>query len=192
MLRDDHPLPVEQRWRPLGQIAPALQLSVIASEDQKFPDHRGFDFAQIRKAIAERGQRSRGASTITQQVAKNLYLSPSRSLSRKLFEAYLSAWIEACWPKLRILEIYLNIAEFGPGVFGAEAASREFFGKPASHLSPHEAALLAAVLPSPSRFSAAEPSRYVRERAREIEQQVRQIGGPRLLARLREHAKGGR
>jgi len=183
ILRDDTPRKVERRWTPLARIAPALQVAVIASEDQKFPDHRGFDFAQIERALLHE-RRSRGASTITQQVAKNLFLSPGRSFARKGIEAYLTVWIEALWPKRRILEVYLNVAEFGPGVFGVGAASSHFFGKAPASLSAREAALLAAVLPSPKRLSAARPSAYVSQRASAIERAARRLGGSRVLAEL--------
>jgi monofunctional biosynthetic peptidoglycan transglycosylase len=124
----------------------------------------------------DKGGRLRGASTITQQVAKNVFLWPERSWLRKGLEAVLTLEIEFLWPKRRVLEVYLNVAEFGPGVFGVEAASRRFFGKSASALTAREAALLAAVLPSPGRLRAARPSRYVTERAREILGQMEQLG----------------
>lgn len=170
-----------QRWVALEAIAPALAIAVVAAEDQKFPVHAGFDLQSIRGALAESGNRPRGASTISQQVAKNLYLWPGRSWVRKGLEAWLTGWLEVLWPKRRILEVYLNVAEFGPGVFGAEVAAREFFGKPAAALSEREAALLAAVLPNPKDLSAAHPSPWVLERAAWIEAQARQLGGPAYL-----------
>jgi monofunctional biosynthetic peptidoglycan transglycosylase len=173
---------VEQRWVPLAEISPHLAVAVVAAEDQKFPVHRGFDFDAISRAAQERRERPRGASTISQQLAKNLYLWPGRSLARKGLEAWLTLLLEAAWPKRRILEVYLNVAEFGPGIFGAEAASRRYFGKPARQLSPYESALLAAVLPSPKRMSAARPSEYVRGRASDIERAARGLGGPSYLA----------
>lgn len=177
---------VERSWVPLRYISPELQVAVIASEDQKFPVHSGFDVAEITKAIDERltGERNRGASTISQQVAKNLYLWPGPSFVRKAIEAYMTSWLEWCWPKRRILEVYLNIAEFGPGIFGAGAASNDFFDKPARALSAREAALLAAVLPNPRRMSAQRPSTYVKGRATEIEDRVRKLGGVTYLHRL--------
>jgi monofunctional biosynthetic peptidoglycan transglycosylase len=177
---------VPRSWVPLEHISPELQIAVIASEDQKFPVHNGFDVSQISKAIDERlaGERSRGASTITQQVAKNLYLWSDQSFFRKGIEAYLTTWIEWTWPKRRILEIYLNVAEFGPGVFGAGAASDRFFGKPARALTAREAALLASVLPNPKRLSAQRPSPDVASRGREIEATVRALGGTRYLRKL--------
>ena len=174
---------VDYRWVAMERISPHLSLCVVASEDQKFPTHRGFDYESIRKAASESRRRPRGASTISQQVAKNLYLWSGRSVVRKGLEAYLTIFIETLWPKRRILEVYLNVAEFGPGVFGAEAASRRFFGVPASRLSLEQAALLAAVLPNPKRMSAARPSEYVQQRAGEIAAAARRLG-PRYLAGL--------
>ena len=176
--------PVDQRWVPLSAISPALRIAVVAAEDQKFIQHHGFDLQSISKAMNEPRRRPRGASTISQQVAKNLYLWPGRSLVRKGLEAWLTLWIELTWSKRRILEVHLNVAEFGPGVYGAEAASRRFFGKPASRIDSAQAALLAAVLPSPSRLSAARPSRYVQRRAAQIEASVRRLGGASYLAGL--------
>ena len=171
-----------QQWRPLERISPQLALAVIAAEDQRFPDHRGFDFEAIREALKEG---DRGANTLSQQVAKNLYLWSGRSWLRKGVEAWLTVWIELCWPKRRILEVYLNVAEFGPGTYGAEAAARGFFGRSAAALSERQAARLAAVLPSPRRMSAARPSAYVRERSAAIVRQMRQLGGTAALAPLR-------
>jgi len=167
---------VEQRWIPRSAISANLALAVIAAEDQKFPSHHGFDFDSIARATRESRQRPRGASTISQQLAKNLYLWPGRSWLRKGLESYLTLWIEGLWPKARILEVYLNVVEFGPGVYGAAAASERFFGKPASQLSLREASLLAAVLPNPKRLSAARPSDYVRGRAAEIAAIARKRG----------------
>ena len=151
----------------------------MAAEDQKFPDHIGFDFESIEKAIKDnkRRRRPRGASTITQQVAKNLFLWPGRSYVRKGLEAYLTLMIELAWPKQRILEVYLNIAQFGPGVFGVEAAGQAYFSKSASRLHKDDAAILAAVLPNPRRLRAGRPSEYVNQRAFEIRQQMDQLGG---------------
>jgi monofunctional biosynthetic peptidoglycan transglycosylase len=176
------PRRVSWRWMPIEEISPQLAIAVVAAEDQKFPDHGGFDFDAISRAAQENRRRARGASTISQQLAKNLYLWPGRSLLRKGLEAYLTVLIELCWPKQRILEVYLNVVEFGPGVFGAEAASRRFFGRSARRLTLEEAALLAAVLPSPKRMSPARPSAYVRSRAAEIERAVHALGGTSYLA----------
>lgn len=171
-------------WRDWEAISPHLAIAVVAAEDQKFPAHFGFDFGSIRNALEARTERRRGASTITQQVVKNLYLWPGRSLIRKAIEAYLTLAIEAFWPKRRILEVYLNLAELGPNVFGAEAASRLHFGKSAARLSPQEAALLAAGLPNPIQLSAGRPSPYVQERARTIRASVDRLGGARYLRDL--------
>ena len=175
---------VQQRWVGWTDMSPHLPIAVVAAEDQRFPHHNGFDFDSIRSALDQQSARQRGASTITQQVAKNLFLWPERSWIRKGVEAYLTLLIEVLWPKQRILEIYLNIAELGPGVFGVEAAADRFFGTTAAGVNRRQAALLAAVLPSPKRFSAADPSPYVSERADWIERQVRQLGGPGYLEDL--------
>lgn len=172
---------VDQRWVPWEAISPHLPIAVVASEDQKFPEHRGFDTESIRSALEEGGSKGRGASTISQQVVKNLFLWSGRSWTRKGLEAYLTVFVEVLWPKQRILEIYLNIAEFGTGIFGAEAAAEGFFNKPASQLSAREAALMAAVLPSPKRMSPGRPSPYVEERADWILRQMEQLGGASYL-----------
>jgi len=169
---------VDYRWTPWEAIAPALPLAIVASEDQRFFEHRGFDLASIQAAVAERhrGGRLRGASTLSQQVAKNLFLWPGRSFLRKGLEAYLTVWIEALWSKRRILEIYLNIAEFGPGIFGVGAAASRFFDTSPADLTPREAALLAAVLPNPNRLHADNPSHFVEERVAWIQSQMRKLG----------------
>ncbi len=153
-------------WINRAVISHRAPQAVLAAEDQKFFDHAGFDFQSIRKAMRhnQRSRRTKGASTISQQVAKNLFLWPGRSWVRKGLEAWLTAWLELLLPKPRILEIYLNIAQFGPTVFGVEAASRQYFGKSAARINRHEAALLAAVLPNPVRLRVASPSAYVRRR----------------------------
>lgn len=172
---------LHQRWTPLEAISPQLPLAVIAAEDQKFPDHHGLDLESIRKALREKRRRPRGASTISQQLAKNLYLWSGRSLVRKGIEAWLTLIMEATWPKDRIMEIYLNTVEFGPGVYGVATASRRFFGRSPRRLSRRQAALLAAVLPSPKRMSARSPSAYVNQRAVEIQHWMVQLGGKRYL-----------
>ena len=182
--RFHHKGSIHQRWVPMGEISPALPIAVVAAEDQKFPHHHGFDFQSIYGALQEDRRRRRGASTISQQLAKNLYLWPGRSLLRKAIEAYFTVLIEFTWPKRRILEVYLNVVEFGPEVYGVDAASRLFFGKPPSQITSQEAALLAAVLPSPKRMSVLRPSEYVRKRASDIEAAVRTLGGPSYLAQL--------
>lgn len=175
---------VRYRWADWRDISSSMPIAAVAAEDQRFPQHAGFDFRAIESAILEEPGEPRGASTISQQVAKNLWLWPGRSWIRKGLEAWFTVWIETLWPKRRILEIYLNIAEFGPGVFGVDAAARRYFGKPAADLSQQEASLLAAVLPAPKRMSPTRPSRYVHQRARWIREQVRQLGGPGYLADL--------
>ena len=178
--RDFH---LSYRWTPYARVSAELPIALVASEDQKFPVHHGFDVQAIADAIedAEGGDRMRGASTITQQTAKNLFLWNGRSVVRKGLEAYFTVLLELSWPKRRILEVYLNIAEFGDGVYGAEAASQVFLRKSASALNAREAALLAAVLPNPKRYRVAQPSGYVLRRAAWIEQQVRQLGGATYL-----------
>src|SRR5271165_5832633 len=170
-------------WADLNRISPNLPLAVVASEDQKFPEHWGFDVESIEKAYAlnQHSHRVHGASTISQQVAKNMFLWSGRSYFRKGLEAYFTVLIEGFWPKRRILEIYLNIAEFGDGTYGAEAASERFFHSPASRLSRSDAAVLAAVLPSPERYSAAAPSHYVQQRRDWILRQMQALGGPEML-----------
>ena len=174
-------------WRDWDRISKNAALAVVASEDQLFPNHNGFDFKQIDKALEahERGRRVRGASTISQQVAKNLFLWPGQSWVRKGFEAGITVLIEACWDKRRILEVYLNVAEFGRGTYGVQAASRRFFRKDANRLTAAEAALLAAVLPAPKRFKVDAPSRYVRIRQAWIVEQMASLGGTSYLAQLR-------
>ncbi|EJD6311622.1 monofunctional biosynthetic peptidoglycan transglycosylase [Raoultella ornithinolytica] len=167
-------------WVGMDEISPWMGLAASAAEDQKFPEHWGFDVSAIEKALAhnERQEnRVRGASTLSQQTAKNLFLWDGRSWLRKGLEAGLTVGIETVWSKKRILTVYLNIAEFGEGTFGVEAASRRYFHKPASKLTASEAALLAAVLPNPIRFRADAPSGYVRSRQAWILRQMRQLGG---------------
>jgi monofunctional biosynthetic peptidoglycan transglycosylase len=170
-------------WVDLNRISPNLPLAVVASEDQKFPEHWGFDVEAIEKAYAlnQHNHKVRGASTISQQVAKNLFLWSGRSYFRKGLEAYFTVLIESVWPKRRILEIYLNVAEFGYGTYGAEAAAQRFFHKPATRLTRGDAAVLAAVLPDPERFSAIAPSRYVQQRREWILGQMQALGGPEML-----------
>jgi monofunctional biosynthetic peptidoglycan transglycosylase len=161
---------VEYEWLDFELIAPDLGLAVIVAEDQRFFEHAGFDLNAITRALNEPTEsgRLRGASTISQQVAKNLFLWPGRSLIRKGLEAWLTAWLERVWSKRRILEAYLNFAQFGPCLFGAGAASDRYFNTEAIALSPHEAALLATVLPNPRRMRAHDPGPYTRERSAEI------------------------
>jgi monofunctional glycosyltransferase len=167
--------PVEYEWVDAEDIAEVARKAVIASEDQKFHQHAGFDYEAIEQAYKQNQKRNRkrGASTISQQTAKNLFLWSGGGYVRKGIEAYLTLLIELLWSKERILEVYLNIVELGPGVYGVEAASQKYFGKPASQLTPNEAARLAAVLPNPKRWSAENPGPYVQTRTAWI---LRQMG----------------
>jgi monofunctional glycosyltransferase len=174
---------LQHQWRDLGRISPDAAVAVVAAEDQLFPYHSGFDYKSIRRALRsnEEGGRTRGASTISQQVAKNLFLWPSRSLLRKGLEAWFTVLMEWLWPKQRILEMYLNTAEFGRGVYGVESAAQLYFRKTAAALTPAEAALLAAVLPSPLRYRVDKPGTYVLARRNEILQQMHALGGKAWL-----------
>jgi monofunctional biosynthetic peptidoglycan transglycosylase len=174
---------IRYQWTALESISPNLALAVIASEDQKFPYHFGFDLESISDALEARkkGKRLRGASTITQQTAKNLFLTADRSFLRKGLEAYFTVLLELFWSKQRILEVYLNIAEFGDGVFGAHAAAKELLGKKPSQLTRKDAALMAAVLPNPERFKVTRPSGYVHRRCSQILKQMRLLGGTAYL-----------
>jgi monofunctional biosynthetic peptidoglycan transglycosylase len=169
---------IRYQWVDMDRISKNARLAMIAAEDQRFVEHDGFDFEAIEKAHRrnQRGGRLRGASTISQQVAKNLFLWPGRSWFRKAVEAGYTVLIEVLWPKERILEVYLNIAEFGDGIYGVSAASRAFFDRSAARLSRYESALLAAVLPNPKRFHAEKPSKYVQRRAWWIERQMIRLG----------------
>jgi len=169
---------VHYDWVARDRISRRAALAVLAAEDQKFFSHPGFDLESIRKVWKRNGEgrQLRGASTISQQVAKNLWLWPARSWFRKGLEAWFTVWVELLWPKERILEVYLNVAQFGPDVFGVEAAARQYFRKPAASLNEPESALLAAVLPNPRLFKVRNPSRYVRQRQAWIQRQARQLG----------------
>lgn len=173
-------------WRDLDRISPSLPVALVAAEDQRFAEHFGFDLAAIEKAerANARGKRIRGGSTISQQLAKNLFLWGGRSYVRKAIEAWYTLLIEAMWPKQRIIEVYANVVEFGDGVYGAQAAARRYFRKDASRLTPSECARLAAVLPAPKRYSVVRPGPYVARRARAIERQMRMIGGRGYLERI--------
>lgn len=185
---DGQPIDLQRTWRPWAELPDDLKMAVIAAEDQQFAHHWGFDVDAIRAALAhnERGGTLRGASTLSQQVAKNLFLWSGRSWLRKGFEAWFTTLIELFWPKQRILEVYLNSAEWGDGIFGAEAAARHHFGVGAPYLSARQASLLAAVLPNPRQWSAGRPSAYVNRRAGWIHRQMRQLGGSHYLEELRE------
>lgn len=177
------PAAVGYHWVDWARVSPQLPIALIAAEDQKFPYHHGFDVQAIRSALdeADEGERLRGASTISQQTAKNLFLWGGRSFVRKGLEAYFTVLLELTWPKRRILEVYMNIAEFGDGIYGADAAARALFGEAPTQLTAGQAALLAAVLPNPRRFHADRPSAYVQRRAQWIAQQVQQLGGTTYL-----------
>ena len=183
---DSKPCKCRQRWVSLAQIAPCMGVAVMAGEDQNFPEHGGFDRDAIEKALAhnEKSRRKRGASTISMQTSKNMFLWESRSWPRKGLEVYFTLLLETAWSKRRILEVYLNIVEFGDGVYGVEAASRKFFGRSAATLNPAQAALLAAVLPSPRRYRADAPNGYLRGRQEWILRQMRQLGGDQVVKNL--------
>jgi monofunctional biosynthetic peptidoglycan transglycosylase len=176
------------QWVSLEHISPHAAIAVIASEDQTFPFNYGFDFHSIRDAVraAQRGRKLRGASTISQQVARNLFLWPGRSFVRKGIEAYFTVLLEALWPKERILEVYLNIAQFGRGTYGVEAAARRFYHEPAARLSASQAALLAAVLPDPVHRHVDRPSRFVTWKQQWILAQMRNLGGAAYLRQVRQ------
>jgi monofunctional biosynthetic peptidoglycan transglycosylase len=182
----DLPYHAEYEWVDLEHISSNAAIAVVASEDQQFPFHLGFDVNSIRESVraSEKGRKLRGASTISQQVAKNLFLWNGHSFVRKGLEAWLTVLIEALWPKERILEMYLNIVEFGRGIYGVEAAGHRFYHKPAARLSASEAALLAAVLPNPIRFRVDRPSAYVLSRRDWILGQMRGLGGASYLKAL--------
>ncbi len=175
-------------WRPLESISPNLAMAVMAGEDNRFLDHNGFDFVEINKAISDtkRGKRLRGASTISQQTAKNVFLIPSKSWIRKGFEAYFTVLIEMMWSKERILEVYLNVAEMGKGIYGAEAAAEQLFQTRASKLTRKESALIAASLPNPITRKADRPSSYVRKRAADIDKIARSLPVPEWLKPVKE------
>jgi monofunctional biosynthetic peptidoglycan transglycosylase len=182
------------RWVSLEQISPHAAMAVIASEDQQFPFHAGFDFNSIRESVraSEHGKRLRGASTISQQVAKNLFLWPGHSFLRKGLEAYFTVLIETLWPKERILEMYLNVAQFGEGIYGVQAAAERFWHKPAARIDAAEAASLAAVLPNPRLLHAERPSRYLLARRDWILAQMRELGGPAYLRALESESRPAR
>jgi len=178
----------DYHWVSLERISPQAAIAVIASEDQTFPYNYGFDFKSIRSAVraAQHGARLRGASTISQQVARNLFLWPGRSWVRKGMEAWLTVLLETLWPKERILEVYLNVAQFGRGIYGVEAAARRFYHEPAARLTAAQAALLAAVLPDPVHWHVRRPSRFVAWKQRWILGQMRNLGGAAYLRQVRE------
>jgi len=169
---DGKEMKLKKDWVPLEKISSAMPLAVIAAEDQKFEEHFGFDLEAIKKAEKynkrHQGKKTKGASTISQQTAKNVFLWPNRSWIRKGFEVYFTFLIEIFWSKQRIMEVYLNVIEMGNGVYGVEAAAQEYFHKPASKLSVREAALIAAILPSPLKWSPVKPNARVQKKASRI------------------------
>ena len=182
--RNDDSFHTHKKWRSYDNISPELAKAVIASEDNLFAEHNGFDWKEMRKAIDEhknKGKRLRGASTISQQTAKNVFLFPSRSFVRKGFEAYFTVLIELFWSKERILEVYLNVAEMGKGIYGAEAAAQEIFDKSAAGLTRREASLIAACLPNPVQRQAGKPSAYVSRRAGQIRALIPKIAYPEWI-----------
>lgn len=182
--RSDDSFRTQKKWRSYDKISPEMAKAVIASEDNLFTEHKGFDWNEMKKAIDEhriKGKKLRGASTISQQTAKNVFLFPSRSFVRKAFEAYFTVLIELIWGKERILEVYLNVAEMGKGIYGAEAAARAFFGKSASELTKHEASLITACLPNPIDRHADKPSEYVSRRATQIRSLIPKIAYPEWI-----------
>lgn len=183
VIRSIEGAPLHRDWVPLERISPAIMRAVVSSEDEKFCFHHGFDWAAIEENFRDwrAGGTPKGASTISMQTAKNLFLWPGRSLLRKGIEAYLTVWIELFWDKHRIIETYLNVVEWGDGIYGADTAARHYFRKPASALSPQEAALLAAVLPDPLHWSPARPSAYVAMRAASIREHMPEMTVPGMV-----------
>lgn len=189
--RSDEDFRTNKKWRRYEKISPEMAKAVIASEDNLFAEHNGFDWKEMKKAIEDhkkKGKKLRGASTISQQTAKNVFLWPSRSFVRKAFEAYFTILIEWIWGKERILEVYLNVAEMGKGIYGAEAAAQEFFGKSASELNRREASLITACLPNPIDRHVDKPSQYVNKRAGQIRVLIPKIAYPEWI----EHQKTSR
>ena len=175
---EDPEVELQHDWVPMEEISPNLQLAVVASEDQNFLLHSGFDYDAIKKAIEENKtrKRPRGASTISQQTAKNVFLWPNSSWFRKGLEVYFTFWIELLWSKERILEVYLNSIEMGRGIYGAEAAAQVWFGKPAELLSSYEAAAIAAILPNPREYRASPASGFIEQRKGWIVRQMQNLG----------------
>jgi monofunctional biosynthetic peptidoglycan transglycosylase len=168
--------PVERQWVPLSQISPALVRAVIAAEDQRFCSHRGVDWVELNTVLEDEDGPSRGASTLTMQTAKNVFLWPGRSYLRKALEIPLALAIDVAWPKRRVIEVYLNVAEWGEGLFGAEAAAQRYFKKPAARLTSAEAARLAGALPNPRLRDPSRPSRGLQAAAGRVQRRVGQLG----------------
>lgn len=181
---DEEPFRMQPlRWRGLKQMSPNLIRAVVAAEDQRFLSHHGFDFVELQEALRElaSSRRIRGASTITMQVARTVFLWPSRTWLRKIAEAYYTLLLELTWTKKRIIEVYLNTVDWGEGVVGAESASRRYFRRNADELTPSEAAMLAAVLPNPHLWSPVHPTDYLRERQGKILKEMQKISISRIL-----------
>ncbi|GEN27286.1 monofunctional biosynthetic peptidoglycan transglycosylase [Halovibrio variabilis] len=180
------PIDIRREWRGWDSVSANAKLAVMAAEDQRFPHHRGFDLVELRRAwqASQDGGRLRGASTLSQQTAKNVFLWTGRSWTRKGLEAWFTLLIEILWSKQRILEVYLNVAEWDSGVFGIEAAAQHYFGASSSALTERQASLLAAILPSPRTRSAARPDAQVERRSQWIRQQMRNLGGAGYLQHL--------
>lgn len=180
------PIRLQHEWRDWDDMASVAKLAVIAAEDQRFPDHYGFDLVELKRAVENRlaGGRLRGASTLSQQTAKNVFLWSGRSWVRKGLELWFTLLIELAWDKQRILEVYLNVAEWDEGVFGLQAAAQHYFGVSANALNERQASLLAAILPNPLNRSASVPSAQVEQRSQWIRQQMRNLGGARYLERI--------
>ncbi len=178
---------IHYQWRSYHKVSREMHLAAVAAEDQNFPHHWGFDFKALQRAYInnQKGKKVRGASTISQQVAKNVFLWQGRSYFRKALEFYFTGLIELIWGKQRILEVYVNVAEMGKNTFGAEAAAQRIFKKPAAKLTRAEAARLAAVLPSPNKWSAARPGPYVTRRTAVIQKYMKALGGQKYIADLR-------
>lgn len=177
-LTADSPFTFQHKWVPLTAISPHLVQAVVASEDNRFMEHNGFDFKEIKRAIKEnkRRQKPRGASTISQQTAKNVFLWPQSSFIRKGFEVYFTVLIELCWGKKRIMEVYLNSIEMGNGIYGAESVARKNFKTSASKLTISQSATIAATLPNPLRYDSAKPSPYILQRKAQIQRLMHLIG----------------
>src|SRR3990167_8919672 len=189
---DGQPIDLQRSWRPWRELPDHLKMAVIAAEDQKFAEHWGFDVAAIQAALEhnQQGGSLRGASTLSQQVAKNLFLWSGRSWLRKGLEVWFTGLIELLWPKQRILEVYLNSVEWGDGIFGAEAAAQHHFKGGAPYRSPQRASRRPAVLPTPRAWSASRPSAQVSRRAAWIRQQIWQLGGSHYLNRIQPQRPG--
>jgi len=178
---------IKKEWKSYDRISGNMKMAVIAAEDQTFPFNDGFDFQAIEEAIDEKidGGRLRGASTITQQTAKNVFLWPKRSWLRKLMEAYFTVLIDKIWGKKRILEVYLNVIETGDGIYGVDEAAQVYFGKSAKHLDIVDSALIAAILPNPRLWSPTKPTDYLIERERWIRNQIIGLGGTSYLKNIK-------